>query len=91
MYFFTLLPLYFFTFTTYPPLGRQRMVEGNDAPSLMVHGLVPWPLSVKSVTFEDVPSEGRSIGSVCSTSVPLMPAIYHVSPLRRAKTTYSPG
>ena len=41
MYFFTLLPLYFFTFTTYPPLGRQRMVEGNDAPSVMVHGLVP--------------------------------------------------
>ena len=79
---------------TKPPRGWQvtlalqgrRLVPMSHLPSSLLAG------SVKTMALRPVLSRNlRSRMSVCSLSVPLMPATYQVLPLRRARTALLPG
>lgn len=84
----------YFIITTKPPRGCSTNFLGNDLTDFFDtrHGFALLPLSSNSVAVVlSLPMNDQSTVMVCMLSLPLMPAMYHVLPLRRAITTLSPG
>ena len=83
------------TTTTKPPLGRQSIlivVRPFDNRERFISNCLSSLPSLNMTIF--FPKSGKAFNAkvnVCLSSVQLMPPIYQTLPLRRAKTTDSPG